>query len=231
MRLSLLVVTLACFGCHAHDSASKPVEDTPKVHGSLDKEVIRGTIRTHLGEVSDCYDAELAKGPFFEGRVMVQFTIAGAGNVVESVVQESTAKNAAVEKCITDAVRAWMFPQPKGGGIVVVSYPFVLRAAPGAEDSPDKNAIRNTIRPHLGEVKACYDAELAKGPWFEGKVTVQFTIARAGNVIASGVEESTAKNPPVEKCIADAVRTWTFSKPSSGNTVVVSYPFVLRTSP
>ena len=60
---------------------------------------------------------------------MVQFTIAATGQVVVSKVQSSTLQSPKVEKCIATAVRRWLFPKPKGGGIVIVSYPFVLRSA------------------------------------------------------------------------------------------------------
>jgi hypothetical protein len=36
--------------------------------------------------------------------------------------------NPPVEQCIAGAVRRWEFPKPEGG-IVIVSYPFVLKAA------------------------------------------------------------------------------------------------------
>jgi hypothetical protein len=34
--------------------------------------------------------------------------------------------NAPVENCIVQAVRRWDFPTPSGGGMTIVSYPFVL---------------------------------------------------------------------------------------------------------
>ena len=61
-----------------------------------------------------------------------QFTISGTGQVLASVVQSSTMNNPTVEQCVAQAVRRWEFPKPEGGGIVIVSYPFVLKAA-GAE--------------------------------------------------------------------------------------------------
>jgi hypothetical protein len=64
---------------------------------------------------------------------MVQFTIAGTGQVIASMVQSSTLNNGAVEQCIAQAVRRWEFPKPQGGGIVVVTYPFVLKASGGEE--------------------------------------------------------------------------------------------------
>jgi TonB family protein len=100
-----------------------------EVRGSLDKEIIRRIIRRHINEVKYCYEKELSATPNLNGRVMIQFTISATGQVVASVVQNSTVGNRTVEGCIAQAVRRWMFPKPKGGGIVIVSYPFVLRSA------------------------------------------------------------------------------------------------------
>jgi outer membrane biosynthesis protein TonB len=95
-------------------------------HGTLDKEVIRGVIRVHLDEVKACYEEGLGRRDM-AGRVMVQFTIQGSGSVSSAVVQSTTLNDAAVEKCICGRVMGWRFPKPLGGGIVIVSYPFVLK--------------------------------------------------------------------------------------------------------
>ncbi len=117
-------------GRRAH--APDVVPGTAQVRGSLDKEIIRRIIRRHLNEVKFCYEKELMKKADLYGRVMIQFTISGTGQVIASIVQNSTMNNPPVEQCIAGAVRRWEFPKPQGGGIVIVSYPFVLKAA-GAE--------------------------------------------------------------------------------------------------
>jgi hypothetical protein len=117
-------------GRRAH--APDVVPGTAQVRGSLDKEIIRRIIRRHLNEVKFCYEKELMHKADLYGRVMIQFTIAGTGAVIASIVQNSTMNNPSVEQCIAGAVRRWEFPKPQGGGIVIVSYPFVLKAA-GAE--------------------------------------------------------------------------------------------------
>ena len=99
------------------------------VRGSLDKEIIRRIIRRHINEVKYCYEKELMKKADLSGRVSVQFTIAATGQVIASVLQSSTMGNLRVENCIVQAVRRWEFPKPLGGGIVIVSYPFVFTAA------------------------------------------------------------------------------------------------------
>jgi TonB family protein len=105
------------------------------VRGSLDKEIIRRIIARHLNEVRYCYEQELTKKPGLGGRVLVQFTIAASGQVIASVLQNSTMGNARVENCTVQAVRRWEFPKPLGGGIVIVSYPFVMTPRGGVAPS------------------------------------------------------------------------------------------------
>jgi TonB family protein len=112
------------------DAAGAPSRGAPaKPRGSLDKEVIRGVIRGHLAEIKTCYERALVADQDLSGRVMVQFRIAASGKVVSAVVQSSTLGSPPVESCIADAVATWQFPAPRGGGEVIVSYPFILKDA------------------------------------------------------------------------------------------------------
>ena len=101
------------------------------VHGSLSKEVIRRVIGRHINEVRFCYEQELSSRPDLSGRVQVKFIISPSGAVQAANVESSTLGAARAEGCIAQAVRRWTFPAPDGGGIVIVSYPFVLEAAGG----------------------------------------------------------------------------------------------------
>lgn len=99
--------------------------------GSLSKEVIRRVVRRHLNEVRFCYEQELNSRPDLDGRVSVKFVISPTGSVQSSMVADSTLGNSRAEQCIAQAVRRWTFPSPEGGGIVVVTYPFMLAASGG----------------------------------------------------------------------------------------------------
>ncbi len=95
----------------------------------LAREEVEGTgsgrvIRSHLAEIRFCYERELTKNPNLLGRISVQFTVAASGEVIASLLQNSTMDNASVEDCVVRTVRQWKFPKPQGGGIVIVSYPF-----------------------------------------------------------------------------------------------------------
>ncbi len=99
------------------------------VRGALDKEIIRRTVRRHLNEVRFCYEQALVARPTLAGRVVVQFTIAPTGRVLAALLQSTTLGAPAVDACVVGAVRRWEFPQPDGGGLVSVTYPFQLSPA------------------------------------------------------------------------------------------------------
>ncbi len=96
------------------------------------KYMVRQVVHQHLPEVKYCYEKELSKSPDLYGRVVIQFTIAGMGQVATSAVQQSSLRNGSVEQCIAGAVRRWTFPKPNNG-IVMVSYPFTLKASGAGE--------------------------------------------------------------------------------------------------
>ncbi len=97
-----------------------------KVQGALDRDIIRRIVRAHINEVRSCYNAGLTKNPNLQGRVAINFVITGTGKVGSAVVQESTLKDKSVGNCIAKAVKRWKFPKPRGGGNVIVTYPFNL---------------------------------------------------------------------------------------------------------
>ena len=101
------------------------------VRGTLDKEIIRRIVRRHLNEVRFCYTQALAARPALEGRLVVQFTIAPTGKVLASALGSSTLGAPVVESCVVQAVKRWDFPEPQGGGLAIVSYPFQLSPAGG----------------------------------------------------------------------------------------------------
>ncbi|MBN1652869.1 MAG: AgmX/PglI C-terminal domain-containing protein [Deltaproteobacteria bacterium] len=97
--------------------------------GSLAKEVIRRIINRHLNEIRFCYEQALTQRPDLQGRVAVKFIIAPTGAVQTAINASSTVGNPQLEGCIVNAVRRWNFPAPEGGGIVAVTYPFLLQIA------------------------------------------------------------------------------------------------------
>jgi hypothetical protein len=100
----------------------KRAESEPVLMGPLDPEDIRRVVRAHLREVRACFDASVTRGESLSNRFSVRFTIGPRGSITEA----STRGGAPllVDRCVTSAIRSWKFPAPRGGGVVVVNYPF-----------------------------------------------------------------------------------------------------------
>ncbi len=99
----------------------------PMVMGSLDKELIRQVIHRNRNQIRYCYESQLTRYPKLSGKVAVKFVITASGTVASSQVAQSTVNNAELETCIAGRVQTWIFPKPKGGGVVIVTYPFILK--------------------------------------------------------------------------------------------------------
>lgn len=106
---------------------SVPVESEAIIEGGLDREQIAEVIRRHIGQVRYCYEKGLQSSPKLSGRVSVKFKIAPSGRVSVASVSRSSLRNSRVENCIVRRLKGWRFPKPRGGVVVKVNYPFVLK--------------------------------------------------------------------------------------------------------
>lgn len=95
----------------------------------LDKELIRRIIRSHLGQVRYCYEAQLNANPSLEGKVAITFHVVASGVVDDARVASTTANNTGLESCLVSRVRTWRFPVDARAGSYVVTYPFIFKTA------------------------------------------------------------------------------------------------------
>ena len=115
-------------------SSTRIIPGKTTVVGGLSKDVIGKVIRKHWNEIKYCYEKELQKDPNLEGKVAMMFVIDGTGRISEVSVQQDTTGNAQVASCMSMRIKRWVFPEPQGGGQVVVTYPWIFRAAGGEEE-------------------------------------------------------------------------------------------------
>lgn len=101
----------------------------PEVTGSMDPELIRRVVRSHHDQLKYCYDNALTRNPKLTGKVSVRWIITEAGTVASSNVVNTTTNTPELDRCIAGRVLTWIFPKPKGGGVAVVTYPFVFKQA------------------------------------------------------------------------------------------------------
>lgn len=94
----------------------------------------------------------------------------------------------------------------------------------------DREIIAQVIKSQLGQILYCYERQLSAHPELEGKVSVKFTISGDGKVSAQKVSESSLRNSTVEGCILSRVSLWKFPAPQGGTNVVVTYPFLFKST-
>ncbi|MCB9765685.1 MAG: AgmX/PglI C-terminal domain-containing protein [Alphaproteobacteria bacterium] len=104
----------------------------PIILGAVDKTAIEAVIRRHLNQIRYCYQRELTKDPDLGGKLVIKFLIAPDGTVASAEPKSSTLDNRAVEDCVAGRFMRFQFPEPKGGGIVIVAYPFIFAPEEGA---------------------------------------------------------------------------------------------------
>ncbi len=104
---------------------------TAVVMGSIDKELVRKVIQDHAAQIRYCYEQQLAVNPRLQGKVAIKWVINGDGSASSAQVDGSatTLENAKVHECMMARITSWQFPKPKGGGIAVITYPWILRSA------------------------------------------------------------------------------------------------------
>ena len=100
------------------DSAPKP---------DLDQSVVQDVIFSHMPAIRHCYNRELRKDPELAGVVKVKFTVGTQGKVTDAAIKESSLKNKDVESCIVGEVKTWVFPEPRSGKPVDITYPFKFK--------------------------------------------------------------------------------------------------------
>lgn len=105
------------------DGTSATAAD-PIILGDLKKAEIDPVIAENLPRIRQCYQAGLKTNPGLAGRVIVKFVVEKDGTVKSATVKSTTLNDPDVEGCVVAQFGKMRFPAPRGGGIVIVSYPF-----------------------------------------------------------------------------------------------------------
>ena len=93
---------------------------------ALDKSLIDAVIKRNMAQIRYCYQRKLKTSPTLAGKITVKFVVTKDGMVSPATTAASTMASSAVESCINGRFMKFQFSQPKGGGIVLVSYPFIF---------------------------------------------------------------------------------------------------------
>jgi hypothetical protein len=95
--------------------------------GHADLASITREIRSRRKAIAACYERALKQTPTLAGKLVVRFTIAGAGTVSAVDVDDDTLGTPEVGACVRALVLRWRF-EPPADGPVELSFPFVFQA-------------------------------------------------------------------------------------------------------
>lgn len=106
----------------------QPVErsldlEAPTIAGSLSAAEISAVVKKHLPALRACSETDAG---VLLGRVDVRFTIDPTGATRNPKLWNSTA-SPAQSSCTLRVVSGFVFPKPRGGGTITVTYPFIYR--------------------------------------------------------------------------------------------------------
>ncbi len=100
------------------------LDEETEVEGGLTAKQIARVVKDNLGAIKYCYERQLPAKPCLYGNIKVEFVVSPQGRVITQRVKSTTMKNPLTEGCILRKIKKWVFPLPKGGSEVAVSYPF-----------------------------------------------------------------------------------------------------------
>jgi len=80
----------------------------------------------HWSKFKYCYEKGLLRDANIYGKVAVTFTIGADGRVEQAEILQASLEDNNVQQCVLRTVRHIRFPKPRGGGEVIVTYPFLF---------------------------------------------------------------------------------------------------------
>ena len=103
------------------------------------------------------------------------------------------------------------------------------RVRPGdstVEGGLPKEVVRRIVRRYMGQLRGCYEKQLAREAGATGTLSLTFTIDARGTLSASKAT-SKAFDALMTKCVEEGMERWRFPLPKDGKVVEVTYDLLL----
>jgi outer membrane biosynthesis protein TonB len=101
-------------------------QDAPPAPQGEERRSIGEYVRSHLADVTACYEDRLSARKSLQGRLIARFDIGPDGRVISASAEGIDDRE--LVRCTIEAMRSWRFGRPASGGKLRVAYPFVFRS-------------------------------------------------------------------------------------------------------
>lgn len=203
---------------------------------AIERSQISEVLHARIKKIRRCYNRGLDNDPSLTGKVVVRFTIGANGRVTESGVKSSSFSNDAVPTCIADAITRITFPEPKGGGIVKVFFPYVFltdTTSTGVEgpivevtgaDEVWERAARDLIEINRPIWTTCYSGIRYKQT-LSGRASFALDVRTDGTVASIRDSNIPPNLSPLTYCVTALLREIVFPALAEDNAIEVSILF------
>lgn len=120
--------------CGSRNASGKAEATPPRARAK--PEEIQARVRSHYGELRDCYEDALGRTPYARARMRFRFVILESGKVENVCLERADLKDNVAATCMRDVFSRIVFEAPPGRTIVV--YP--IQFAPGKPKDPPAKA-------------------------------------------------------------------------------------------
>ena len=100
------------------------------VEEGLTRDEVGRVIHAHMSEIRYCYESSMLHNPDLEGKLVMDFTVAGSGSVSRSEIKDDGAKDQRLSTCLTTKLSRWQFPN-RAAESMSRSYPFIFKSLGG----------------------------------------------------------------------------------------------------
>jgi pSer/pThr/pTyr-binding forkhead associated (FHA) protein/outer membrane biosynthesis protein TonB len=161
------------------------------------------------------------KGSLGNGKLAV-----AGGEVVKTKGSSQVLRSAGVEGPGTvAALERGEIGNKQVKGMVTGTVTAKMSKSVAIQGGMSREAVKKVIDQHLEEIQYCYESALLENEAVMGRIVFEWTILLSGKVGEVRIESSSVNSHLIHDCIKEAIKSWTFPKPT-GSEVVVSYPFV-----
>lgn len=225
----------------AKNAPKEPQESAPSGSGGKVSALLKGAVGARISQLIGKVSATEAR----TANVIVQAGVkAGEGDSGKALAAvgkvetsgrdwngESSAKGTGVS---TVGVGGGQGTQALGGGLgkgkTGTGGVSLIEDESEVTGGLDREVIAQYIKTQFGQILYCYERQLSANPDLYGKVAVKFTIAGTGKVETQAINETTLKDKSVEGCILNKIAQWKFPEPKGGTKVLVTYPFLFKST-
>jgi len=198
----------------APTTAPERIEKPPMVEaevGAMSEEKVASTFRGASDALMECLSSGARALPYLGGTIRFRLVVDQKGKALSAHLKDSTLGHRATERCMLDALRARVWPEPVGGRTGIAETEFTF-APPGGTRPPVALPVAaggKAAGDVRGALTACGASSRAKG------LAATLYVDPSGKVLGAGLSGADPATEEAADCVMRAIDGLSFPSPGS----------------